>query len=38
LIDNNIVRIDTEFRKFLHQTFRLVDGEKLGDANTDLNK
>mmetsp|Transcript_3475 Transcript_3475/g.5085 ORF Transcript_3475/g.5085 Transcript_3475/m.5085 type:complete len:277 (-) Transcript_3475:399-1229(-) len=35
LVDNNIVGIDTEFGKFLYQTFCFVDGKELGDTDAD---
>ena len=36
LVDDNVVAIDSKFGQFLDQTFRFVNREEFGNADTDL--
>jgi hypothetical protein len=36
LVDNNIVRVDPKFGKFLYQAFSFIDREKFWNADADL--
>ena len=38
LIDNDIVRINTEFGEFLYETFRFVNGKEFRNADADLRR